>query len=47
MSFVVLLSMVALIILNWTENYGDSKADVKQSFITAYKTIRTGTIGHT
>jgi hypothetical protein len=40
-SLLVLLSMVALIVLNWSENFGDSQADVKQSFITAYNSIKT------
>jgi predicted MFS family arabinose efflux permease len=32
--------MVAYIVYNWSENYGDANAQIKQSFITAYESIK-------
>ena len=34
--------MVIYIIFNWSENYGDANAQVKQSFITAWESIKSG-----
>lgn len=41
-SLLVLASMVVIIAMNWSENFGDSQADLKQSFLTAWTSIRTG-----
>lgn len=35
--------MVVLVVTNWSENYGDSQAHIKQSFMTALDTIRNDT----
>lgn len=35
--------MVVLIVSNWSENFGDSQAQLKQSFLTAWDTIRSDT----
>jgi hypothetical protein len=43
-SLLVLSVLVLTIMTKWTENYGDAHADVKQSFITALHTIKTGKI---
>lgn len=40
-SLLVLALMVFLIIMNWSENFGDSQAHLKQSFLTAAAAIRT------
>jgi hypothetical protein len=40
-SLLVLITMTILIIMNWSENYGDSQAQIKQSFINAYNSIKT------
>ncbi|RNA12370.1 molybdate-anion transporter-like isoform X2 [Brachionus plicatilis] len=42
-SLLVLVLMVVLIVTNWSENYGDSQAHLKQSFLTAFDTIRSDT----
>ncbi len=34
--------MTAFIFFNWSENYGDAHAQLKQSFITAWISIKTG-----
>ncbi len=41
-SFIVLTAMAVLIVLNWNENFGDSQAHLKQSFITAFNSIKSG-----
>jgi hypothetical protein len=38
--------MIVLIVANWSENFGDSKADIKQSFLTAITAIKTGKNRH-
>jgi len=40
-SLLVLICMIVLIVANWSENFGDSKADIKQSFLTAITAIKT------
>ncbi|CAF0937751.1 unnamed protein product [Brachionus calyciflorus] len=40
-SLLVLVCMVALIFANWSENFGDSQAHIKQSFISALHAIKT------
>lgn len=39
-SLLVLILMVIYIIFNWSENYGDANAQVKQSFVTAWESIK-------
>ena len=41
-SLLVLVCMIALIFMNWSENFGDSQAQLKQSFVTAWTAIKTG-----
>ena len=37
-----LIVMVAFIVAYWGENYGDAQAELRQSFITAWKSIKSG-----
>lgn len=41
-AFLVYIVMIAFIYFNWTENYGDANAQIKQSFITAWTSIKSG-----
>lgn len=40
-SLLVLICMTIFIVMNWSENYGDSQAELKQSFIAAWISIKT------
>ena len=42
MSLLTLIVMIVFIVTYWNENYGDAKADLKQSFITAWNSILSG-----
>jgi len=39
-SLVILILLVILLVFTWSENYGDSKADIGASFKSAFRTIR-------
>ncbi|CAJ0603253.1 unnamed protein product [Cylicocyclus nassatus] len=41
LSLIVLVVMSVFVFTTWTENYGDEKAPVKETFIKAFHTIRT------
>lgn len=41
-SLTVLTVMCVIIVLSWTENYGDSSVDFSHSFKSAYTAIKTG-----
>ena len=43
-AFLVYIVMIAFIYFNWTENYGDANAQIKQSFIRAWTSIKSGKI---
>ena len=41
-SLTVLVTMIVLVYLTWTENYGDQTVNTSQSFKNAFSAIRTG-----
>lgn len=43
-SLLVLIGMTVYIVMNWSENYGDAHAQLQKSFITAWVSIKTGTL---